>query len=87
MSKPMKLPFMKCWRERIWTPQYTYLSEGLPVDYIFTGYRPKYPLYVAAPMKSGKIGLFRLLEIYTPLDPGDMHIPRWGFIKYVKERI
>jgi hypothetical protein len=48
-------------------------------------YTPKYSQYVGVPMHSGKIGLFKLLEIHTPHDPGDMHIPRWGFIKYLKE--
>ena len=83
MSKPIQLSFSQSWRERFKTPEYEYFSQGLPVDYTFSKFKPKYPLYVCVPMKSGQSGLFRLLDIETPNDPGDMHIPRWGFIKYL----
>lgn len=66
------------------TPKYEYSPKGLPSGYVFSMFKPKYPEYIAVPMKSGKIGLYRLLEIHTPLDPGDMHIPRWEFLKYIK---
>ena len=66
------------------TPEYTVL-ESLPIGYVFSIYKPKYPDYVSVPMQSGKRGLYKLIEVETPRDPGDMHIPRWEFVKYIKE--
>lgn len=72
------------WRLR--RPKYTYLPDGLPTSYVFTMFTPEYPEYVAVPMESGKTGLYKLLEVFTPSDPGDMHLPKWKFIKYVKHQ-
>lgn len=83
MSRPIQLSLRECWKERLHTPTYEYLPDGLPTDYVFSMFKPKYPPYAAVPMESGKTGLFKLLDIKTPRDPGDMHIARWGFIKYV----
>lgn len=66
------------------TPKYEYLPDGLPTGYVFSMFMPKYPEFVAVPMESGKTGLYRLVDIYTPTDPGDMHLPEWEFIKYIK---
>jgi len=62
---------------------YSYLADGLPTGYVFSVFKPKYPDYAAVPMESGKTGLYKLLKIETPQDPGDMHIPRWEFVSYI----
>lgn len=85
MSKPERLKFRDRWRETFRTPKYTLLPDGLPMGYVFSMFKPKYPKYVVVPMQSGNKGLFKLLTIETPSDPGDMHIPRWAFVKYLKE--
>ena len=72
-------------KERLFTPKHTHLPDGLPDSYVFQLHPPKHPDYASVPMESGKIGLFNLLEIHTPRDPGDMHIARWEFIKYLKK--
>lgn len=71
-------------KNKLFTPKHTYLEDGLPNGWVFKFNKPTYPDYVSVPMESGKTGMYKLKEIHTPYDPGDMHIPRWEFIKYVK---
>lgn len=86
MNKPKALNLRESWKELLKTPEYTYLKDGLPTGYTFSMHKPKYPTYAAVMMQSGKIGLFKLIEVHTPRDPGDMHVPRWGFIKYIRAK-
>lgn len=69
-------------REKLFTPKYEKV-DALPPTHEFAWYPHTYSKYLSVPMQSGRRALYRYEGSRTPLDPGDLHVHNFTFIKYL----